>query len=214
MRAGFLLAVLVSLVVCASPSTSLATDWDFEFVFPESASAGRTDIPDSSVQWFELVPTPETLANPKLLDQPIQHMEFEVTGLAHGAPMDINLILFDPYGGGLQLMDEAGDQHALALPGVDIVFTDTGIPLPVDGPILTGTDYLPDGPGTFSDYYKDSEVLMDPNLPWYVIVIDDDSSAEGSFLSMTLRGAVVPEPVTLSLLALGTAALAVCRRRR
>jgi len=213
MRAVFLLAVLVSLVVCASPATSLADDsWDFEFVYPESASQGRTAIPDNSVRWYQLIPTPETLSNPKLLNQPIQYMEFEVNGLAHDAPMDISLILFDPYGGGLRLMDDAGDQHPLTLPGVDIVFTDTGIPLPGSEPIVTDTDYLPEGPGLFSDYYKNDQTLMDPNLPWYVIVIDDDSLAEGSFGSMTLRG-VVPEPATLSLLALGAAALAARRRR-
>jgi len=47
---------------------------------------------------------------------------------------------------------------------------------------------------------------------WTLVIVDDSEGNQGFLNSFTLRGTVVPEPVTLSLLAIG--ALTTLRRRR
>ena len=78
---------------------------------------------------------------------------------------------------------------------------------------LSGT-YQPEGLATGRDLGLSTFVdgTGGSPLPWYLVVIDDSAGGSGQFESWTLRGTYVPEPVTLSLLALG--ALTLLRRKR
>jgi hypothetical protein len=67
------------------------------------------------------------------------------------------------------------------------------------------------GPGTFSQYYFANYGLLHPGT-WRLVMTDDSPGEAGSFNSFTLRGNIVPEPVTLSMLVLG-AAFALRRKR-
>jgi hypothetical protein len=81
---------------------------------------------------------------------------------------------------------------------------------PLIGPIPSGT-YLPEdsnNTGGFSKYNGGSGGTD----AWILLVIDDSPGDQGGLVEFTLRGTYVPEPVTLSLLALG--ALTFLRRRR
>ena len=118
----------------------------------------------------------------------------------------LNIYLLDPFGNGIEIMDDNGDQQALG--GVTLVFADKGpndLPIGNDG-FQDGFSYIPVGPGTFGD------VSNTGKNEWRLVVIDDAAGGEGSFDSFTLRGIVVPEPATVSLLAIG--AIAAFRRRR
>lgn len=191
-------------------------DFDFSFTTPLNPTGGPFAIPDNEVRWYPLLPS--VLATDP--DAPILYLELIIEGLSHDAPMDLNLILLDPFGtiiepfgAGVGLMDDAGDQIAVA--GIDLLFADkNGIALPhgtAQGPLLSFPDtiYLPDGPGSFAQYYDGRGIGTDP---WFLVVIDDAVGQSGSFESATLRGVVVPEPMTLTLLAIG--AVATLRRRR
>ena len=104
----------------------------------------------------------------------------------------------------LEIMDDRGDQFPIT--DVDLVFSDKAaghLPPPPDVAIESGTYFaeVEEGFGQFDNSGTDA---------WVLVVIDDDTGGMGEFDSWTLRG--VPEPATLSLLALG--ALAIVRRRR
>jgi hypothetical protein len=203
MKAGLLITLLVAVAV--APGVAVATDrpdsFDFEFTYPENPGTAPVEILDNFVQWFPLT-VPEEL--------PIDYLELEITGLSHSAPMDLNIFLLHTSFGGIELMDEAGDQHAIQ--DVTLLFADKGIGLPhgvEEGALQSFPDtiYRPDGPGTLSQFN-----MMGPGT-WYLVIIDDAPGDVGSFESVTLRG-TVPEPATLSLLALGALAIMRCRRRR
>ncbi len=215
MRASLALTLFV--VVAAFPLAAFSAErpndaeFNFEFTYT-TPGGGLTEIPDSTVKWY---PLPLTLDPPEP-DWVIDYLEFEIAGLSHTETPDLNVFLLDPFGGGIEIMDDAGNSDPVA--DITLLFTDfwdLGFPLPHGGagPLLSFPDtvmiYNPDGPGEFIQYTGD-EV---PTDPWYVIVIDDDlNSYAGNFESVTLRGIAVPEPVTLTLLALG--ALVALRRRR
>lgn len=215
MRAGFLLAALVGFVASAVPTVALAegppAPFDFQYVLPENASLGRIPILDGTAQVFELTLDPSSPLTP---NQPIIYLELLVTGFEHEAPWDVQLILVPPIAGLAAVipMNDQGDQVAIPEAGaVDLRFTDKAASMlpTADGVGITSGDYLAQL-GTFDEYYN-GPVFGD--MPWQLLVIDDDPGGVGSIESITLRGVVVPEPATLSLLALGAVAVAVRRRR-
>ena len=164
--------------------------WEFEWT-----ATGPWQIDDYSLQQIPL--DGEYVQN-------ASEVELLIEGLSHTCPMDLNIFLLDPFGGGIEIIDDTGDQ----IPIVDFTFTfsDDGIPLPTgNDPLVNGADYLPLAPGTFGQY--DGEINAGT---WYLLVLDDAPNHSGEFDSFTLRG--IPEPMTLSLLALG--AVVALRRRR
>lgn len=223
MKRGFELTLLVAFVVAAYPAVVRADgapgDFDFRYVIEAPSASDPILIPDASLRRYDLqYEQLNLMADPTL---GVDYMEFEIGGLSHDAAMDLNIFLLDPFGGGIELMDEAGDQ--VSVQGINITFSDKGVPLPHEMGVglESGTVYIPDGtrPGnnqTFSSYYDSGDIGgrdSDANAPhWSVLIVDDDTMADGSFQSLTLRGHYVPEPATLSLLAFG--ALALLRRRR
>ena len=163
--------------------------WEFEWT-----ATGPWQIDDNKVHSIPLVGDHVQNAS---------QVELLIEGLSHTSPMDLNIFLLDPFGGGIEVIDDTGDQ--IAISDVTITFSDNGIPLPGDNEIMNGADYFPLGPGTFAQY--DGEINAGT---WYLVVVDDSPGQSGEFDSFTLRG--VPEPMTLSLLALG--AVVAFRRKR
>ena len=212
MRGALVLGLLAGIAVLPSVASAENRPGEFHFEFTLSVPPGAGDpieILDNGFQWFLLT---LTLAPPNPDDE-ILYLELEIAGLSHTAPQDLNFILLDFYGHGIEVMDDAGD--GFDVEDVDLIFTDFGdkaIPLP-HGPgegalqPYPETIYLPDGPEAFTDYLGHPVGVA----PWILVVIDDAEDDTGSFESATLRG-LVPEPATLSLLVLG--AFAMLRRRR
>lgn len=178
---------------------SAGTTNDFSFTSP-----GGT-ITDDLVNVFAL--------EMDTLDPDIEllSLELEVTGLSHSTPADIDLYLVDPFGNTLVVMLDRGD--GVALSDATLIFNDGGSALPTDpDPLIDGSTYASEGLGDpFLSGF--GEFTMAGTDAWKLLVVDDGGSAGGgSFESWTLRGTVVPEPATLSLLALG--GIAALRRRR
>lgn len=210
-------SVLSILMLAAGfiPTVSAAdrpTVFDFEFSFT-SPTNGSTTIPDNNLLVFML---PQTLLNvdPGEL---INYLELEITGLTHDAPWDLNISILDPmglkiggFGSGITIMEDAGSDNAIQ--DMTLLFADKGLGKPpVDGSALQGfpnTIYQPLGPGSFSQFSGTAVGIA----PWVIVISDDAAGRVGSFETITLRGTVVPEPATLTLLAIG--ALATFRRRR
>ena len=209
MKAAFVFALVAALALIPASATASGNrpygdQWDFEFTY-EDPTGGPTAIPDNALSWYYL---DLTLAPGNPAD-PIVYMELEIAGLTHDYPEDLDVSLLDPFSNGIVVMEDAGDGMAVA--GIDLMFSDFGKedPLPHGvGPLLTGpgTIYLPDGPGEFGDYAGGPV----GTASWIVVITDDSPGDTGSFGSVTLRG-IVPEPMTLSLLALG--ALVMLRRK-
>lgn len=185
MHRPLILALLLSFVF--APAALAA--WDFEY----TADGGV--IADNAVQWFPLfVPADET---------GVVYLELEIAALTHGSPMDLDIYLLDPAGGGIEIMEDRGDQ--VPITDVTLVFSDDAASLPpANTELLPGT-YLPEGPGNFSQYYPVVGAGQ-----WTLVVADDAVGSSGGFESFTLRG--IPEPATLSLLVLG--GLVTLRRKR
>jgi hypothetical protein len=184
------LGSLVALLIAPNALADGGPPWEFEFTAPGGA------IPNPGIEFYPLTMTPPML--------PIAYLELEITGLSHERPEDLNIFLLDPYGNSLEIMDDQGNQHPVV--NVDLVFNDkAAAPLPDEDQIVAGS-YLPLGPGMFAQFTDGG------TDSWVLVVIDDDCDglASGSFESYTLRG--IPEPMTLSLLAVG--AIAVVRRKR
>ena len=212
MKTGIVIALMVGLVLLPASAFASGTPgppWDFEFTYV-APTGGPTDIPDDSVRWYSL---DLTLAPPSP-DYTITYLELEIVGLSHDRPEDLNIFLLDPLGEGIEVMDDAGDGFSVgSLTLVYSDFTGKEIPLPHgagEGALQAGpsTIYLPDGPEAFTDY-DGTEV---GTTSWFFVMIDDAVGDSGSFESVSLHGTAVPEPVTLSLLAVG--ALVTLRRRR
>ena len=192
-----------SLAVAGGPAV-------FEFSFTAEFGKDSGAIPDTSVNFFPLVMDDPTIES-------IVTLELLISGLTHDSPWDLDIYLIDPRGvvidPAFAVMLDRGDQ--VAVEGIDLLFSDLGSPLPpgTDG-LCPGGDcsnlnYLPEDGRGFDTAFGG---LSGGTDAWILVVIDDAQGGVGSFDSYTLRGTAVPEPVTLSLLAVG--AFAALRRRR
>lgn len=196
MKTALAFLLSVSLVVC-SGAVAEGQPWQFEFL------AAGGDVPDQGIGVF-----------PLFMDNPhvpiILSIEMDIYGLTHTSPMDLDVYLIDPFGHTIEIMTDRGNQLPIA--GVDLTFSDTASTVPPEaGPILPGT-YMPEGLFMGTDIGFETYVGGSGGTDaWILLMIDDAAGDTGSFSQYRLRG-WVPEPVTLSLLALG--ALVTLRRRR
>lgn len=197
----FVVSLACALACLFSGSATLAGDlseFSFEFTQP-----GAT-IPDNDLSVFRLVMTSDIAE--------ITSIELDINGLFHSDPEDLDIFLISPFTDDIDIMTDLGDGDPLL--GVNLTFSDNAdAPPPSDSQIFSGT-YQPEGLTTGRDSGFSTFVggTGGSPLPWYLVVIDDSAGGDGEFASWTLRGTYVPEPVTLSLLALG--ALTLLRRKR
>ena len=207
---------LLAACVGVSAIFNVASAEDLRFSFTALGGAipnvGGTDTgisvfpltmdPAHSDPGFPIHPYPmQNIALPPL------QLELVLTGLTHTRAEDLDIFLIDPFGKTLEIMTDRGIGSGLS--NVNLIFNDiaAGLP-PENGQINNGT-YLPedsDGTGGFSKYVGGSGGTD----AWILLVIDDAPGGQGGLESFTVRA--VPEPVTLSLLALG--ALTALRRSR
>ena len=144
----------------------------------------------------------------------IASLELEINGVQYQSWDDLDIILISPLGDSIEIMLDRGMGFSnLSGPPVDLTFSDLGsAAVPASGPVATGT-YLPHGLDTGVDSGFGTFVGGSGGTDnWFLIVIDDNGNpGGGSFDNWVLRG-TIPEPATLSLLALG--AVALIRRTR
>jgi len=198
-------------VVAVQAASARAVDIPFSF------TAGGGAIPNigpgtEGISVFALTMDPahsDILPAPAYPLPSITSLELQLTGLTHTSGGDLDIYLIDPFGKTLEIMTDRGNGFGIS--NATLIFNDTGAGLPPEnGQIVSGT-YLPEdsnNTGGFSKYNGGSGGTD----AWVLIVIDDSAGDQGGLGSFTLRGTAVPEPVTLSLLALG--ALMFLRRRR
>lgn len=222
MRIRFILTIVAALAISQRGFASDRPEvFDFQFTY---VADGSKAIPDDGMLSF-LLDGPEFLQPGIGPDDLIAYLELEVTGLNHDAPWDLSFLLFDPgglktgeQGSGVVVMEDSGYfgsgfELSEANGNTTLLFADKGIPLPTlptDVPLQGWPDtiYAPGGQGNFSQYIG----LPIGSAPWFFAITDDAVGVSGSIETVTLRGTIVPEPATLSLLAIG--ALAMLRRRR
>lgn len=205
MKRSSVFSCLLSLAV-GSGAFAGGFDWSFT---SNNNGAGWT-IVDNNI----------TIA-PILLDDPnapgkslpnIASMELELTGLSHTFPADLDIYLIDPMLHSIKIMTDRGGGTDLV--DFTLIFNDGGVALPSgSNPLVNNTTYVTEGAsavppvdGGFSDFVGQSGGTAN----WLLLIIDDAVNDGGSLDSFTLRG-TVPEPATLSLLALG--AIAALRRK-
>lgn len=203
MRRSSVLACLLSLALGSGAFAGDTFDWTF------TANGGT--IADNDISLF-----------PILLDDPgapgksvpnIATMELVLTDLRHSFPADLDIYLIDPMLQSIKIMTDRGAGLDIGPPGaiVNLTFEDDAAgPLPSAAQIVSGS-YRPDGlvtaqDGGFAEFTGQSGGTAN----WLLLIIDDAEGDAGSLGSFTLRG-TVPEPATLSLLAIG--ALAALRRK-
>jgi len=198
--------IVLSLALGFVGTSLAAADGPITFEYTAQRDGGFLIPAHQTPDTIGFTPIPLVLTDPLIVE--IKSLEVEITGLTHTSPEDLELYLIDPFGTILELMSDKGGSGDIT--GMNLIFNDAGVPLPPDGVALTsGAIYQPEETpglsGTFSGQ------AAGPGS-WTLYIIDDSLADSGSLASWTLRGTAVPEPVTLSLLALG--ALAFMRRRR
>lgn len=156
---------------------------------------------------------------PILLDDPgspgksvpfIQSLELELTGLSHTFPDDLDIYLIDPLLNSIKVMTDKGGTFDLV--NANLIFNNAAAGLPPDNAQINNGTYRPEGLAAGIDQgFNEFVGLSGGTSNWLLLIIDDSAADTGSLTSFTLRG-TVPEPATLSLLALG--AIAAIRRRR
>ena len=207
MKRALALALIAGLSFGSAAWADEHGPWDFSF------TAGGGDVPDLRVGVFPLFMNADyvTPGYPVYdhIDW-IESMELEITGLHHPTPADFDIWLIDPFGNYIEIMTDLGNQSPIS--GVDLIFNDKAATIP--GIPIASDTYRPEGLYNSTDAGM-STFYGGPNAggtdSWILLIGDDDANDVGGFTDFTLRG-TVPEPLTLSLLAVG--ALATLRRRR
>jgi hypothetical protein len=200
--------------VVAVQAASARADYPFSF----TADGGAIPSIGGQTEGISVFPLTMDPAHSDILPAPaypmldnITSLQLTLTGLTHTYGGDLDIYLIDPFGKTLEIMTDRGNNAGLS--DATLVFRDNrpGLPVvdlpPENGQIVSGS-YLPEGVPGFSKYNGGSGGTD----AWILLVIDDSVGNQGGLRSFTLSGTAVPEPVTLSLLALG--ALMFLRRRR
>lgn len=192
-----LLMVLAAGLFAASPVLAEGTGTPFFFEFKGVGGpipSKDSDGDGSGHSLFTIV-----------FNQPVEKiisLEVELRGLTHTEPTDLDIYLYNLGGNNVELMTDRGD--SVPVEKVDLVFSDFTKELPSEnGELLDGT-YAPESGNLLSLANQGSDV-------WILLIIDDSPGDTGSLNQWFIRGIGVPEPMSLSLLAVG--AIAMIRRR-
>ncbi len=208
-RMGFL-AVCCG-VAAAFQSSVVKADLPFSF----TADGGAIPTIGEKTAGISIFPLTMNPASSDILPAPayplpaISSLELVLTGLTHGNGGDLDVYLIDPFGTTLEVMTDRGNGSGIV--NATLTFNDLAAGLPVENGQIVSGSYLPEdtaNTGGFSKYNGGSGGTD----AWILLIIDDSPGDQGGLESFTLRGTYVPEPMTLSLLAVG--ALAAFRRVR
>jgi len=206
---------LLAACVGVSAVCNIASAGNGDPAFSFTAPGGAIPIVGSNGTGISVFPLTMDPAHSDLNPAPpypmldISSLELVLTGLAHTRAEDLDIYLIDPFGKTLEIMTDRG--VGFGLPNVNLIFNDGAAGLPPENALINSGTYLPEdsnNTGGFAKYNGGSGGTD----AWILLVIDDASGEGGGLESYTLRGTYVPEPVSLSLLALG--ALTALRRSR
>lgn len=177
---------------------------------PGAGTGATTGAPASIYPW--------TIA---VAGEPLVTTSMTVTleGLSHTFPDDIDVLLVAPDGSKTLLMSDNGG--SLDIVGISLTFAD-GNPALSDAAQLVSGTYAPSNVGTTTDPFPapapagpyaanalSTMITGNVNGNWNLFITDDLGGDSGRLDSWSLT--FVPEPASLSLLALG--ALGLIRRR-
>jgi len=169
---------------------------------PFSATGAGGQIQDAFFSTFTLNVGPEV--------EQVLTLQLDITGLSHTHPDDLKVYLIHPFAGVNIMLEDQGD--SFDLDGANLTFLDSASSAaPDEGQILSQA-YRPLGLVRGVDGGLGDFVGISGAGTWSLLVIDDSAGDQGRFTSFTVSGTYVPEPMTLSLLAIG--AVAAFRRRR
>lgn len=192
-----LLLVLAAGLFAASPVWAAGTGTPFFFEFKGEGGpipSKDSDGDGSGHSLFTIV-----------FDQPIEKiidLQVELRGLTHTEPTDLDIFLYNLGGNNVELMTDRGD--SVPVDKVDLIFNDGATGLPSENGSLVDGTFLPESGQLNGLINQDSDV-------WILLIIDDSPGDTGSLNQWFIRGIGVPEPMSLSLLAVG--AIALVRRR-
>jgi len=198
MSKALVLALVVGLWLAATTSPVSAYGGDTEPDFSFTAPGGS--VPDEGIGVFPLFMMPHVNF--------IASLELEINDLSHDSASDLDIYLINPFGRFIEIMTDRGGMNPIN--NVDLIFNDMGTTIP--GTPIASDTYKPEGLFNGTDAGLATYVSKNGGTDaWLLLVIDDAFGDTGRVGSYTLRG-TVPEPMTLSLLAIG--ALAAVRRKR
>lgn len=214
------LVIPVICLLCTSYAFANVGPGEVPFDFNFTAPGGIIPELDFDQDLEGISIFPLTMRNTQFPDgiDSIVGLELELTGLTHTYPDDLDVYLVDPFGETLTVMTDRG--RDIDVNGITLIFNDAEINVPPDEAALApdgetrryrpmGPDDTPgDGINGLGNFLKQGGGTD----TWILVILDDGINDRGSLDSWTLRGTAVPEPVTLSLLALG--AMTLLRRRR
>lgn len=192
-----LLMILAAGLFAASPVLADGTGTPFFFEFKGEGGPIPSKDADSDGSGHSLFTI--------VFDQPVEKiisLEVELRGLTHTEPTDLDIYLYNLTGNNVELMTDRGD--SVPVEKVDLVFNDGATGLPSENGALVDGTYLPESGVLNGLISQGSDV-------WILLIIDDSPGDTGSLNQWFIRGIGVPEPMSLSLLAVG--ALAMIRRR-
>ena len=178
------------------------------FPFNFTFSSGGGVIADNSINVFAQdmdIPGQPSPSIPEIVS-----LELQIHGLQYQDWDDLDILLINPFGQAIEIMTDRGSGFSNATgPPINLTFSDLGLsPVPLNGPVSAGT-FLPEGLANATDAGFGTFVGASGGTDaWILLVIDDAGNpGGGSFTQWVLSGVAVPEPATLSLLALGAVAL-------
>ncbi|MBI3835014.1 MAG: PEP-CTERM sorting domain-containing protein [Planctomycetes bacterium] len=196
---------VMTLVAVGSSSAYAANEFSYTSTGPPMLIP--TLPSPTSTEGITVVPL--TMSAPLPGNGHIDTLNLTLNGLTHSNAGDLDIYLIDPFGTTLEIMTDHANGQGLA--NATLRFSDLGALLPSNenDPINPDTTYKPEGtPPGFGLYHNG----LGGTDAWILLLIDDTPGDTGSITSYTLSGTAVPEPMTLSLLALG--AFATLRRRK
>jgi len=209
---GLLLAIGVGLAITSRANAS-------QFTF---SNTGPITINDNA----SATPYPSTITLGSL---GIVDLNVSITGLTHGFPEDIGILLVSPGGKNVVLMNNTGGINSITVP-INITFDDqaaTTVPNPIFGTLASGT-YKPtnfasacpgnsfNSPAPPCPYGTSLSVFNGPNSAgvWSLYVEDFAAGDSGLINGGWTLLVTTPEPSSLFLLAFGFFTLLAYSKRR
>jgi subtilisin-like proprotein convertase family protein len=201
LAAGLAAVAALGLASAASAATFSNTDGPITiFDGSEFCDGGAATAPGTAQ------PYPSVIAVEDGLGSSVTDVNVTVSGLSHGWPDDIGLLLVSPAGQSVILMADSGGHAGFGVSDITLTFDDAASdPVPDNSTLVSGSAYLPsrgtptgfgdcDVPASFpvdapaGPYGTSLSVFngTDPNGNWQLYVIDDTLDFTGSITGWSL----------------------------